>query len=58
MSKLGKSVEIESRLVAGLVSREAKDSALLSSRTGYFLDPTEWPKGLWPLLSCPNLLAY
>ena len=24
---------------------EAKDSALLSSRTGYFLDPTEWPKG-------------
>ena len=30
---------------SGLVSREAKDSALLSSRTGYFLDPTEWPKG-------------
>ena len=30
---------------SGLVSRDAKDSALLSSRTGYFLDPTEWPKG-------------
>ena len=30
---------------SGLVSREAKDSAVLSSRTGYFLDPTEWPKG-------------
>ena len=30
---------------SGLVSREAKDSALLSSRIGYFLDPTEWPKG-------------
>ena len=22
-----------------------KDSALLSSRTGYFLEPTEWTKG-------------
>ena len=24
---------------------EAKDSALLSSRDGYILEPTEWPKG-------------
>ena len=24
---------------------EAKDSALLSSRDGYLLEPTEWPKG-------------
>ena len=24
---------------------EAKDSTLLSSRDGYLLEPTEWPKG-------------
>ena len=24
---------------------EAKNSALLSSRDGYLLEPTEWPKG-------------
>ena len=24
---------------------EAKDSILLSSRDGYLLEPTEWPKG-------------
>ena len=28
-----------------LRDEDAKDSALLSSRDGYFLDPTEWPKG-------------
>ena len=31
---------------------EAKDSALLLSRDGYLLEPTEWPKGsslLWSL---------
>ena len=30
---------------SGLVSRESKDSALLSSGDRYLLQPTEWPKG-------------
>ena len=30
---------------SGLMQREAKDSALLSSRDGHLLEPTLWPKG-------------
>ena len=36
----------QTHLVSQALSRgEAKDSILLSSRDGYLLEPTKWPKG-------------
>ena len=40
----------QGHLVSQALSRgEAKDSILLSSRDGYLLEPTKWPKGLLTL---------
>ena len=39
-------VAFQTHLVSQALSRgEAKDSILLSSRDGYLLEPTNWPKG-------------
>ena len=39
-------VAFQTHLVSQALSRgEAKDSILLSSRDGYLLEPTKWPKG-------------
>ena len=39
-------VASQTHLVSQALSRgEAKDSILLSSRDGYLLEPTKWPKG-------------
>ena len=44
-------VAFQTHLVSQAVSRgEAKDSILLSSRDGYLLEPTKWPK--WSRASC------